>query len=275
MSSGKEESLDHWSWFKGFFGSPEPIEDVGKSLGDGATLIAHDPHINTEPVIAFTAVVVLLFVCAFIVYGKTKDTEAGVMPESKFSVRTFFELMIGSVYDMMVDMMGRKAAAFFLPLIGTCAVVIFFSNVLSLIPGFLPPTSNMNMTLMMGLIVFLSTHIFGIKEQGLTHYVMHFMGPTFKVGGLNIPFLAPLIMPIELVSHLVRPLTLALRLAANMFADHAVIGAFLALGVAMSFYPLALPFYFLGCVVVTVQTLVFCLLSIVYIAMAIAHEEEH
>jgi F-type H+-transporting ATPase subunit a len=118
-------------------------------------------------------------------------------------------------------MMGKKAAKFFLPLIGTCAFMIFFSNVFGLVPGFQPPTANLNTTMAMALVIFFATHIFGVKENGLG-YFKHFLGPFLP--------LAPLMLPIELISHIARPLTLAVRLMANMTADHLVLGIFLTLG---------------------------------------------
>ena len=147
--------------------------------------------------------------------------------------------------------------------------VIFFSNVMGLIPGFLPPTDSLNTTAAMAIVIFVATHVYGIKKQGFVNYFKHFMGPVLV--------LAPLIFVIELISHLVRPVTLAVRLTANMFADHAVLTVFigLLLPTAVWFLPLALPVYILGCVVVTVQTLVFCLLSTVYISMAIEDTAHH
>ena len=113
----------------------------------------------------------------------------------------------------------------------------------------------------MALVIFFATHIFGVKENGLG-YFKHFLGPFLP--------LAPLMLPIELISHIARPITLAVRLMANMTADHLVLAIFLTL--APWFIPLPLPLYFLGCIVVVVQTMVFCLLSTVYISMAIAHD---
>ena len=104
-----------------------------------------------------------------------------------------------------------------------------------------------------------STHVFGVMEHGLK-YFKHFLGPVW--------WLAPLMLPIELVSHIARPLSLTLRLLGNMAADHKVVSSFFAL------VPLIVPvpFLILGVMVVIVQTLVFCLLSMVYIQGAVTHE---
>ena len=165
------------------------------------------------------------------------------------------------IYGTMVDMMGKKAARRFMPLIGACAFMIFFSNLFGLIPGFQPPTSNLSTTMSMALVIFVATHVFGVIENGGSYFA-HFLGPYLP--------LAPLMLPIELISHIARPITLAVRLMANMTADHLVLGIFLGL-VA---YVVPLPIYALGCIVVVVQTMVFCLLSTVYIAMAIEHHDD-
>ncbi len=229
---------------------------------DGLTWYAHEP-IGIQHIFGLLLVLAILFLFGLIAYAKVRAAHKAIAPEDKFTVRTFIELFTGYVYNSMAEMMGRKAAKFFLPLIGTCAFVIFFSNSLGLVPFMPVPTSNLNTTLAMALVIFFSTHIFGVKEHGLP-YFKHFLGPVW--------WLAPLMLPIELISHFARPITLAVRLMANMTADHLVLGIFLGLGAMVSFPLLAFPMYFLGVIVVTVQTLVFCLLSTVYISMAIAHE---
>ena len=110
------------------------------------------------------------------------------------------------------------------------------------------------------IMVFLLTHIWGVKEHGVA-YFKHFLGP--------VPVLIPLMLPIELISHLVRPVSLSLRLMGNMLADHKVVMLFFAL------VPLIvpLPFLLLGLLVCFIQALVFCTLAMVYISMAIEHEE--
>ncbi|MCA9607015.1 MAG: F0F1 ATP synthase subunit A, partial [Myxococcales bacterium] len=159
------------------------------------------------------------------------------------------------------------------PLIGTCAFFILFSNALGLIPGFLPPTSSMSVTLACGGIIFFATHVYGLKENGFGH-IKHLFGPIIKWYALPLMLL---IFLIEVISHLVRPMSLAIRLMANMFADHTVLGIFMGLSVmaGLGGYLLPVPVLLLGSLVVVVQALVFCLLSTVYIAMAIEHGEDH
>jgi F-type H+-transporting ATPase subunit a len=147
-------------------------------------------------------------------------------------------------------------------LIGSLAFFIFFSNVLALIPGFLPPTDTLKTNAGLALVVFLMTHIYGVKENGLA-YFKHFLGP--------VALLAPLMLIIEVISHIARPISLALRLMGNMAADHKVTMVFFGLVPLL----VPVPFLLLGAVVVIVQTLVFCLLTMVYISMAVEHGDEH
>ncbi len=232
---------------------------LGAPFTDGTTWLAHG-QIRLMHVLGLLVALVIILGFGLAAKARVSDVKSAILPSDKLDAATFVELFVGSIYDMMAGMMGREAAKYFLPLIGTCAFVIFFSNALGLIPGMTPPTDNLNTTLAMGVVIFFATHIYGVKENGLS-YLKHFLGPVL--------FLAPLMLPIEIISHISRPLTLGIRLMANMVADHAVLSIFLTL----LFGVFALPFYLLGCLVVTVQTLVFCLLSTVYIAGAIAHEE--
>ena len=124
----------------------------------------------------------------------------------------------------------------------------------------LPATDTLKTNLALSLSVFFMTHYYGVREGGLA-YFKHFFGP--------IPLLAPLMFPIELISHLARPASLALRLMGNMASDHKVVAAFFTLVPIL----VPVPFLVLGIIVVVVQTLVFTLLSMVYIGMAVAHDD--
>jgi F-type H+-transporting ATPase subunit a len=252
------------SWFNllPFFHS---VEHAASALSapvndEGLTWIAHGP-IGVQHVFGLALVLLLLIVIGLVSSGALKDTQKALVPEDKLTVRTFVEVFVSTAYSMMSDIMGKKAAKFFLPLIGTCAFVILLSNLLGLVPGFTPPTDSLNTTVAMSVVIFFATHIFGLKENGVA-YLKHFMGPVL--------FLAPLFVVIELISHLARPLSLSIRLMANMFADHQVLSQVSSLvGWVVPVAPMVL-----GTLVCVVQTLVFCILSTVYISMAIAHHEE-
>ena len=226
---------------------------------EGLTWIAHG-QIGVQHVFGLALVLLLIILIGLITKAGLSNTQRALVPEDKLTVRTFVELFVGTTYKMMADIMGRKAAKFFLPLIGTCAFIILLSNFMGLIPGFTPPTDNLNTTVAMAMVIFFATHIFGVRENGL-NYLKHFFGPVL--------FLAPLFFVIEIIGALARPLSLSMRLMANMFADHQVLSQ--VGGLVKWIVPVA-PMM-LGSLVCVVQTLVFCILSTVYISMAVAHHD--
>lgn len=250
------------SWFN-FFGFHDTLLENTRKMQaamspDGLSWYAQE-EVGVQHVFGLLTVLAVLLFFGIRTYSQIKDTESAIIPEGKFSIRTFVELFTGYVYNQMASMMGKDAAKVFLPLIGTAAFVIFFSNLLGIMPFFPVPTTNFNTTIAFALVIFVATHIFGIKKHGFG-YAKQFLGPFLP--------LAPLMLLIELISHIARPITLAIRLMANMAADHLVLGIFI--GLVPFIVPL--PIYALGCIVITVQTLVFCLLSTVYISMAIADD---
>jgi F-type H+-transporting ATPase subunit a len=129
---------------------------------------------------------------------------------------------------------------------------------MGLLPGFSPPTTNFNVTLALGLLSFTAYNVFGFKEQGLG-YLKHFVGPML--------WLAPLMIPLELISNFVRPFSLALRLLGNMTGDHTVLEIFTDLTKVI----IPVIFYGLGTFVSFVQAFVFTLLSMVYVSLAVTH----
>jgi F-type H+-transporting ATPase subunit a len=209
-----------------------------------------------------TTIVVLLFVVwgAMAFYRGTKSEDKGLVPPRKMNLRNFFEYTAESTYGMVEGAMGEHNAPRFYPLIGALWMFILFGNLIGLIPGFSAPTDSLKTNVGLALFVFLLTHVYGVKEHGLA-YFKHFLGPT--------PALAPLILPIELISHFARPLSLSVRLLGNMMADHKVVMSFFALVPII----VPLPFMLLGLLVCLIQALVFCTLTMVYIGMAIEHEE--
>src|SRR4051812_18923994 len=208
------------------------------------------------------ALVLLFLTFGALRYASAVDRagDAGLVPPPRFSLRNLFEMLADMVYGLVESTMGPKEAKRYLPLIGTLFFFILFSNMLALIPGFLPPTDTLKTNLMLSVMIFLLTHVFGVKSHGIK-YFKHFMGPVW--------WLAPLMIPIEIVSHLARPVSLSMRLLGNIAADHAVVLAFFAI---IPFL-VPVPFLLMGVFVSVVQAIVFSLLSTVYIGQAVAHEE--
>ena len=161
-----------------------------------------------------------------------------------------------------MDIIGEQGKKY-LPMVGTIGLFIFFCNLLGLVPGFMSPTSKLNVTAGCAVSVFLYYHWQGIRAQGVLKYLKHFTGPT--------PLLAPLLLPIEIISHFSRPVSLSVRLFGNIFAEELLI---LVIASIIPFL-LPLPFMAIAIFTATIQAFVFVLLSCIYIAGAVAHEEEH
>jgi F-type H+-transporting ATPase subunit a len=173
--------------------------------------------------------------------------------------QNFWEAIISGLEGFMADNMGKEGARMMFPMLATFAFYILVSNLIGLMPGFFSPTANLNITLACTLIVFITTHILGLKFHG-AGYVKHFLGP--------IPWLIPLMLPIELISHFARILSLSIRLFGNIMAKETLLTIlFLLAGI----YFAPLPIMVLGVFVSFVQALVFVLLSILYFSAAMEH----
>ncbi|PLX83069.1 MAG: ATP synthase F0 subunit A [Desulfuromonas sp.] len=173
--------------------------------------------------------------------------------------QNFMESIIGGIEGLIEETMGPKGKTYF-PMLATFALFILVSNLIALVPGFYPPTANLNTNAALALTVFAMTHIIGFKEHGPA-YLKHFMGP--------ILVLAPLIFIIEIIGHLARPLSLSLRLFGNMYGHEIVLMIFLALVPLL----LPVPMMVMGVLIAFIQTFVFTLLAMIYIAGAL--EEAH
>ncbi len=174
--------------------------------------------------------------------------------------QNFFEVLIGGYEDFMVDVMGEEGRPYF-PLIFTIFFYILCMNWLGLIPGMFSPTANINTPLSMALVVFVATHIVGIKVHKMK-YVKHFMGPVVA--------LAPLMIPIEVIGHCARVLSLTFRLFGNILGEDLVMAILMFLA---GMYLAPLPMMFLAIFTSFVQAFIFSLLTMLYISAAL--EEAH
>src|SRR3954468_12923287 len=210
----------------------------------------------------FTSLLVIVLVALLALRTKSSlaDVDRAVIPDDKLTLRTFMEAFVGYFYGIAKDVMGPKRAKRYFGIIGGAACFIFFANLMTLVPGFSPPTSNLNITLGCALCVFILFNYYGLQANGFG-YVKHLAGPKW--------YLAPLILLIEIISLCVRPVTLSVRLMINMAVDH-LLGT-IAIGMVALFIPV--PLMFLGVIVILVQTLVFALLTSIYISLATEHEE--
>jgi F-type H+-transporting ATPase subunit a len=245
-----------------FPGLSHNAEALGKMVMSGQPVSEH--HI--EPFATAVLVVLLVIGLAAAARGQLTQTDKAVIPEGKLTLRTFIEVFVGFFYNLARDIMGARRAKQFFPVIGTCALFIFFSNALGLVPGMSPPTSSLNITLGCGLLVMILFNYYGLRENGIGH-IKHLFGPWLGPAGIPINILLFIIE--ALTMFVIRPVTLGVRLMINMAVDHLIGSIFL--GLIALFLPV--PAIFLGLLVVAVQTMVFCLLTSVYIGMATEHEE--
>ena len=173
--------------------------------------------------------------------------------------QNIMEVIVEGIDTFLTDTMGPEGRKFF-PLIATLGIYILTSNLLGLIPGFESPTANLNTTVSLAIVVFAMTHIVGIRVHGIK-YLKQFMGPVW--------WLTPLMLPIELISHLSRPLSLSVRLFGNIMGEDIVLAVVLLLVPLLVPLPVIVLMIFTSCI----QTVVFMLLTMMYIAGAM--EEAH
>ena len=223
---------DAFSWF-GALGYPEKIATAG--------LVAS-----------------LLIAFAALVHGKLARTEAALDPEDGVTLRNLAEVLVEAISGLAESAIGHGSERY-VALLASFFVFILVCNLIGLVPGFSPPTSDFNITFGLGVISFFAYQVAGVREHGLK-YVKQFLGP--------VVLLYPLMLVVELFSHVFRPISLGIRLFANMVADHQVVEIFT--GLTKIGIPVA--FYVLGAFVAVVQAFVFTMLSAIYIAVAVSHE---
>lgn len=220
-----------------------------------APLFIHGLTLGSWHVPAFIVytwlVMALLIVMSLAVRSKLKEVPSGL--------QNIVEMFIGGLRDFTINTMGPHGMDYF-ALIGTAAFFILVSNLLGVIPGFESPTANLNTTAACAVTVFTSTHVVGLSKHKF-HYIKHFMGPVL--------WLAPMMLFIEIIGHMARPVSLSLRLFGNIKGEDLVVLILFML------VPLAVPSVMLGLAVFTsfVQTFVFVLLTMLYISGAM--EEAH
>lgn len=224
------ENLETFSW----------IDLAAQALGLRAPL-------QVEHVLMTWVVMVLLIVPAFLATRGMREVPG--------PLQNILEFLVETLQGFLEATIGPKGPKY-LPLIGSLTLFILGCNLLGLVPGFKSPTNNLNTTVACALVVFFSTHIIGIREQGLLRYLRHFTGPVW--------WLAPIMVPIEIIGHLARPVSLSVRLFGNIFGEDTV------LLILLSLVPFLIPLPMMLLAIFTsfVQTFVFIMLSMIYIAGA-------
>ena len=231
---------------------------IGKPLASLLTLVGINVK-NPEHLFPDYIVMCLFVAACLMLFLGLSSRRLRLVPSKRQSI---LELIIEAFENLLKDTIGEEGKKY-LPLIATVGLFILFCNLLGLVPGFMSPTSKLNVTAGCALVVFVYYHWQGIKSQGLFKYLKHFIGP--------IPLLAPLLLPIEIISHFSRPVSLSIRLFGNIFAEE------LLIVIIASIIPFFLPLPFMAVAIFTaiIQAFVFVLLASIYIAGAVVHEEEH
>lgn len=250
------EKLEHELWI---------VQAVNGAFGPAVRALLHAlgrPVPATGDVIPNYMVMVGIVVVAWTVLCLVVRRSLSVENPGKLQI--LLEDGVGAVQSMLNDYVGHKGPRY-LPIVATMFAFILTGNLMGLVPGLMAPTSSINVTLGCALTVAVYYHIQGVKEQGLWHYLKHFAAPP----GAPL-FIAPIILPIEIISHLSRVLSLSLRLFGNIFGEELVI---LILFSIIPFL-VPLPMMFLGIITASLQAFIFVLLTTIYLGGAVATEHE-
>lgn len=259
---------EHSSWLNLVPGLKDAYGVLEHAIQSAGPSWLEAKEVFIQHIASMILVALLMTLLAFAARAQLNRAGNDLLPETKLTSRNLMELLLEGVLSLMQFAMPYKAALKHFWLVGTLAFFILFSNLLGLIPGFIPPTESWNTTLACASIVFVYYNTYALYKLGFGH-IAHMANPVGEPWGW---FLAPLFLPVELISHCIRPASLSIRLLCNIAGDHLVMAVFVGI------FPLLLPLPFLalGLFVALVQTFVFSLLTCVYIgeveAMIAAHQ---
>lgn len=228
----------------------------------GFTWISLIPGLNELPDHTATAglVAALILGTAWVARRQLSAAPDAAIPDDGVTTRNLMEIFVENFTSLVDGVVGKNAEQY-APFYGTLFLFILICNLIGLVPGFTPPTSNVNTTLGLGITSFIVYNYYGFRAHGIG-YLRHFMGPIW--------WLVVLMLPLELIDNFLRPITLNLRLMMNMFADHLVLDIFTDLTRVI----VPVVFYMLGTFVSVIQAFVFALLSVVYVALAVAGHDD-
>ena len=243
-------------WFNAIFGPVfEPLKNLfGYQTAPGADVVPN------------YMVIAILVVGAFALLGLLIRSRLSVENPSRFQI--VLEDIVAALAGMLDEWIGPKGRRY-LPLIGALGGFILVSNYLGLVPGFMAPTSNINVTFGLAITAWVYYHLEGVRENGLWNYIKHFGGPA----GVPVAMI-PMMFVIEIISHLSRVLSLSLRLFGNVFGEELVV-AILALIIP---FLVPMPMMALGLITGGLQAFIFVLLTIIYLQGAVVsehHDEAH
>ena len=220
-------------------------------LGALGITAEHPKHPWPNWLVMELLVVALIMITVAVLRGRLSAENPGKLQQ-------VFELIYEFIADT-ISQVGVNHGERFIYYIGTIFIFILSMNLIGMIPGLEAPTNNIPVTVGLAIVTFIYYNAMGFKELGIG-YLKQFMGP--------VAWLAWFMIPIELISHFVRPLSLSVRLYGNMFAGEQVTNVFLS----MTFLVIPVIFMLLHIFVALVQTYVFTLLTTIYIGGATSHE---
>jgi F-type H+-transporting ATPase subunit a len=205
--------------------------------------------------------VVMAMLVVVIVGAVLIPTSRKLSIEAPGKIQSVFEVLLVGLEDLIEDVVGHGYGKRFLPFVLGLAFFIFVGNIFGVFYFVQPPTANVNTTFALSITAFLFYNFIGIKDNGLLKYLKHFMGPVI--------FLAPLMVIIEIISHLARILSLALRLFGNIFGEHTATGIFFLM------FPFVLPWPMMGLGIfgAFLQAFIFIMLTMAYLNGAVPSEE--
>lgn len=233
------------------------MDDKTSSLDDNVFTFAGLISSNHDFIMAFHTVLVAVII---LIVARCATHKMQVVPGG---IQNVFEFIISSIISFSKDIVGEDIARKYFPLAATIAILVFFGNAIGIIPGFESPTSSLSFTLVLALVVFFYYHFEGIRANGVIKYFKHFAGPVW--------WLAPLMFPVEIISHCSRIISLSFRLFGNIKGDDMFLLVMLML--APWVVPVA-PFAILTFMAL-LQAFVFMILTYVYIQGAVVLDEDH
>ncbi|MEP6635531.1 MAG: F0F1 ATP synthase subunit A [Acidobacteriota bacterium] len=209
--------------------------------------------------VMFVIACILSVVVIWILKGKISTNEPGHGQQA-------LEVSVLAVRGMIEDIIGPHGLKYF-PVVMTFAVLILVSNLMGQFPLFMTPTAAVSVTFALGISSFFYYNYIGIKENGLFNHLKHLAGPIW--------WIAPLIFPIEVISNLIRPFALGIRLFGNMFADEQVVNTVSNLYPQVTHWLIPVFLMPLGIFVAFIQTFVFILLSQLYLSEVTHPHDDH
>lgn len=254
------------------------MENIHLQLGHPEPTWLHPIAKALEPVLPYaefvTTTIFIILLLTFLAWWGTR----GLRHTAITRKQALWEVIVSGLAGFVEGIMGPNSKRY-VPLIGTILIFLMFSNLFGIIPGWNSPSSSINTTLGLAIVVFIIVQVEGIRAHGMKHYLAHFAGEP--------AWMAPLMFPMHVIGEFAKPLSLCLRLAGNIFAEDAVIAIFAALSPFLYLFFKAqwaqdVPLFPVQILILPlmiffgmIQALVFTMLSAIYIAVMVGegHEE--